>query len=484
MKKEFEITETVSSELEVIKTPNHKEYGLEETKAQEISAVFIPMLNKMKDMEIECNEIIKLPLDDPQTSLKARELRLRVLKVRTGTAKIHKEEKAYYIAGGKLVDAWKNTQHAASLNIEKRLEEIEKHQEKLEKERLEKLQAERMIEYRKYSNHIEGTPEPNLAAMQPEIWNPFINGCKRNMEERIAAEKKAEADRVEAEKEEEQRRIAKEKREQRDKDRQDKMFEIGLSWNNQSKTFYDKDINFHYVDLFFLTDEAFDEVYLDVKNRKAAKEKEEAEEQERIRVENERLKKEAADKVKAEKLESERLEKLQADRSKELAPYLDSNMTLDLARYTQEQWVAVLAEMKRVHEDKIEAERKEKERLEKERLEKEKIQKEHQEQLRIEKRKQEAKLEKERKEKERIEAELQAKKDEEKRLADEKAAKERQAKLAPDKEKLIMFKDGLLSFIDRNQVVVESEKAKSVLDNTFDLLDKTVGYLNKKIEQL
>jgi len=314
------------------------------------------------------------------------------------------------------------------------------------------------------------------------------------MEERIAAEKKAEADRVEAEKEEEQRRIAKEKREQRDKDRQDKMFEIGLSWNNQSKTFYDKDINFHYVDLFFLTDEAFDEVYLDVKNRKAAKEKEEAEEQERIRVENERLKKEAADKVKAEKLESERLEKLQADRSKELAPYLDSNMTLDLARYTQEQWIAVLAEMKRVHEDKIEYQEKEKQRqadlAEQNRIDQEDLRLRNE---RIEKDKKEAekKLEAERLKAEKLQKELDDIKAEEKLIADEKTRikeleKEeiRKAKLAPDKLKLSFFNNKIINVACDNKLNLQSKEAKIILETTIDLLNKTIFYLSKKTEQL
>jgi hypothetical protein len=48
------------------------------------------------------------------------------MKIRTATLDIHKKQKAFYLAGGKFVDGWKNAQHFASMGKEEKLEEIEK----------------------------------------------------------------------------------------------------------------------------------------------------------------------------------------------------------------------------------------------------------------------------------------------------------------------------------------------------------------------
>lgn len=49
-----------------------KEFGLEESKAQEIAAQFQPMLEKMVELEKEFNEVVSLPIDDKATSVKAK----------------------------------------------------------------------------------------------------------------------------------------------------------------------------------------------------------------------------------------------------------------------------------------------------------------------------------------------------------------------------------------------------------------------------
>ena len=81
---------------------NASEYGLEEIKAQQIEAQFKPMLEKMSALEREYNEVIKLEVSG-ETCAKAKELRLKYVKVRTGTAAIHTQQKAFYLAGGRYV---------------------------------------------------------------------------------------------------------------------------------------------------------------------------------------------------------------------------------------------------------------------------------------------------------------------------------------------------------------------------------------------
>ena len=75
---------------------NPAEYGLEETKATQISEMFKPMLDKMVELEGEYNEVVALEVDADAVD-RAKELRLRYVKIRTGTAAIHKDLKAFYL---------------------------------------------------------------------------------------------------------------------------------------------------------------------------------------------------------------------------------------------------------------------------------------------------------------------------------------------------------------------------------------------------
>ena len=175
-----------------------KEYGLEEVKAKEIESVFVPMINKMKELEDEYNEVIKKDICKELCS-EAKALRLKYVKVRTGTALIHKEAKAFYLAGGRFVDGWKNAQLYASSGMENRLKQIEDHYVNIEKERIAKLQDERTVALSKFEVETEGM---DLGSMKDDVWDNFLLGHKASYTARIDAEKKAEADRIQKEKEE------------------------------------------------------------------------------------------------------------------------------------------------------------------------------------------------------------------------------------------------------------------------------------------
>ena len=77
---------------------NPEEFGLDKNEAEQVKNVFVPMLDKMEAMEEEYNRIIKLDITDENCKL-AKELRLKFVKIRTGTADIHKKAKEYYLNG-------------------------------------------------------------------------------------------------------------------------------------------------------------------------------------------------------------------------------------------------------------------------------------------------------------------------------------------------------------------------------------------------
>ena len=183
---------------------NAAEYGLEESKAQEISAMFKPMLDKMVELEKDFNEIAKQEINEG-TCLQAKQLRLQYRDVRTGTAEIHKGLKAFYLRGGRFVDSWKNAQLAASGEMEEKLSAIENHFENLQKEKIAKLQSERSEQIAKYIDIIPET----LGLMNKDVWDNFFTGTKANYKLQKEAEKKVERQRIEKEKKarEEKKRI-------------------------------------------------------------------------------------------------------------------------------------------------------------------------------------------------------------------------------------------------------------------------------------
>lgn len=170
-----------------------KEFGIEDTKAADIQAQFQPMLDKMVELENDYNEVLALPVEEKETAKKARELRLKYMKIRTATLDIHKKQKAFYLAGGRFVDGWMNAQKFASLGKEEKLEEIEKYAENLEKQRLAELQQSRMEQLAPYE--VENLDSLNLSGMADNVWENFLAGTITNYE----AKKKAEQEAREAE---------------------------------------------------------------------------------------------------------------------------------------------------------------------------------------------------------------------------------------------------------------------------------------------
>ena len=155
---------------EIVKI-NASDYGLEESKAAEIEAMFLPMLAKMTELENEYNDILKLPIET-ETCQMAKDLRLSYVKIRTGTAEIHKKAKEFYLNGGRFVDGWKNAKLFASGEKEKTLKNIEDHFENQERERLENLRIQRLAAIKPYTD-IEPLA---LAHMEQAVFDNLLSG--------------------------------------------------------------------------------------------------------------------------------------------------------------------------------------------------------------------------------------------------------------------------------------------------------------------
>lgn len=183
-------------------TVSAKEFGLEETKAQELTAGLKTILEERTILSDAYGDVIQLEINE-ETLPTFRELRLKIRDNRTkGIEKWHKVNKEFFLTGGRFVDAIKNKEVAENERMENQLLNAEKHFENLEKERLLVIHNERVAQLIPFGYEI-GTID--FSAMDDNMFNAILTGAKKNHEDKIEADKKAEADRLEAIRLEEER---------------------------------------------------------------------------------------------------------------------------------------------------------------------------------------------------------------------------------------------------------------------------------------
>lgn len=171
---------------------NPTDYGLTSETAANIAAQFKPMLDKMTELEDEFNRVAAMPLGEPSTEQAAKILLQQYVKVRTGTAAIHKEQKDFYLKGGRFVDGWKNAQLFASQGKEDALQKIVNHRAIMEQKRIDKLQAERIELVSPYVEDLTGL---DLGRMPQDVFDAYLSAKVKAHEDRIAAEEAAEKER-------------------------------------------------------------------------------------------------------------------------------------------------------------------------------------------------------------------------------------------------------------------------------------------------
>lgn len=185
---------------EIIKI-NPKEYGLEDTQVITIEQAFAPKITERDGLINIYEQVITKELTE-STCNEAGDLRKKLVKVRTGIAEIHKTQKAYFLAAGRFVDAWKNKETAPIEQMEESLSKIEKHFILIEQERIAKLEAARVELLQQYTEIMP----VSLGLMQEDVFQAYLSAQKIAYEAKIAAEKQAELDRIAAEKAEAEER--------------------------------------------------------------------------------------------------------------------------------------------------------------------------------------------------------------------------------------------------------------------------------------
>ena len=310
-----------------------KEFGLEKQSVATIEQAFEPKIAERNLLTKVYENLISREITEGLCR-DAKELRRDLAKTRIGIADVHKAQKAFFLAAGRFVDAWKNKETLPITQMEERLTEIENYYENLEKQRIATLAAERLALIQPLTEVIP----VGLGEMQTEVFDNYLNGLKVAHAAKIEAERKAE---------EERQRIAKEN--QLHTERKEQILPL---WKHLP---HDQ-LNIHWGQL---SENEWDALVSELK----AKEQADIAERQRIEAENKRLE---AQRVEAERLAKVEREKAEAERKRLEA--VNAAM-LEAERKKQAELAAQLAakekaerlakeEAQRVEAQRVEAERK------------------------------------------------------------------------------------------------------------------------------
>jgi hypothetical protein len=189
------------------------EFGLDENQAQEVEKAFMPKIVERDGLKEVYTQLLTQEIT-PLLCNEAKNLRNKLVKVRTGIAEIHKTQKSFFLAAGRYVDAWKNKETLPVTQMEEKLTEIEEYYIRIEQAKIVELQTSRASEIAQYQDEFAFIPD-NLGTLADDVYANYLLGVKTAFEQKKAAAeeaKKAEEKRIADEKAENERiRIENEK---------------------------------------------------------------------------------------------------------------------------------------------------------------------------------------------------------------------------------------------------------------------------------
>ncbi len=291
-----------------------KESGIEQTQAQPLINKFGTFYTDAIKLTAQSKGIVIKDISQVDEMKKSREFRLSLKRIRTDADKIRVEMKEPFLRGANAVQAAFNGIENITREEERRLEDQEKFVERLEKEKKNRVEAERVSKLLKYDSQAENySLHPDL--MSEETFNNLFENSRLAFEAKKKAEEEAEKQRLAEEKAEFERqkaiRIENEKL-KAEADKREKELTIEREKIRKENEIREAEL---------------------AKERAEQREKLEAEQKKQIALQNElRLQKEAQAQKEAErlaKIESDKKAIEEANRKKLLAP--DKEKLLELA---------------------------------------------------------------------------------------------------------------------------------------------------------
>jgi hypothetical protein len=174
---------------------NPSEFGLEPVKAKEMTSGLSTTISERQVLIEAYADVINLEINSENLPT-FKELRLKIVKNRTqGIEKWHKTNKAFYLAGGRFVDAIKNKEVLINEEMECKLMEAEKFFENQEKEAKRLLNEKRLDRIMPYVIDVCGL---DFSDMSDYDFDDYILGKKTRFENE-QKERQAELLRIETE---------------------------------------------------------------------------------------------------------------------------------------------------------------------------------------------------------------------------------------------------------------------------------------------
>jgi DNA repair exonuclease SbcCD ATPase subunit len=186
-----------------------QQQGLQPSKIDSLMHSFAAYFNEAKKLSEAARSIVVTDETQTDLMLKARESRLTLKSLRVKVVQVHDSLKEQSLREGRAIDGVANLIKALIVPVEEHLERQEKYGELKQLERIQKKYEERISRLTPYVDDITLYAVKDMSDVAFE--NLFA-GCKKNFEDRKAAEAKVEADRIAKEKAdaEENERIRKE----------------------------------------------------------------------------------------------------------------------------------------------------------------------------------------------------------------------------------------------------------------------------------
>jgi hypothetical protein len=172
-----------------------KENEIDVNEGNQLAVKFTGFMEKMATIESEAKSIVVTDVSQKEEMKKARELRLTLKDMRVESEKVRVSLKEESLRKGKVIDALAKIVKETILPIEEYLDLQEKFAENLEKQRIEKQNADRLEKISKYADPVLY----NYKEMADETFENLLQQLKDAHDAKVEAEKKAEAERIEKE---------------------------------------------------------------------------------------------------------------------------------------------------------------------------------------------------------------------------------------------------------------------------------------------
>jgi len=178
---------------EVVKA---EDFGLNEIQATEIQKGLQQIIEERNILSQSYSEIIQLEITT-ENLIKFRELRLKIRDNRTkGIEPWHKTNKEFYLRGGQFLDAIKKKEVMENERMETNLLENENFFENKEKERLQTLHNERFAIASQFVEDLTGI---NFSDMEEDVFTAYISAKQKQFNEQLEAKRQAEIDAIQRE---------------------------------------------------------------------------------------------------------------------------------------------------------------------------------------------------------------------------------------------------------------------------------------------